>query len=57
LFAEAMLQIAIVMSSVSILGRSRAVFWFSLVLAVIGGLLALNGYFPVLHLPLLPGGH
>ncbi len=57
LFAEAILQIAIVMSSVSILARSGAVFGFSLVLAVVGTLLTLNGFFSVVHVPLLPGGH
>ena len=57
LFAEALLQIAIVMSSVSILSRSRAVFTFSLVLAVAGALLTVNGFFSVFHLPLMPGGH
>jgi hypothetical protein len=57
LVAEALLQIAIVMSSVSILGRSRLIFSFSLVLAVAGGLLTINGYFPVFHLPFFHGGH
>jgi hypothetical protein len=57
LVGEALLQIAIVMSSVSILGRSRLIFSFSLVLAVAGGLLTINGYFPVFHLPFFHGGH
>jgi hypothetical protein len=57
LFAEAVLQIAIVMSSVSILSRSRLVFYFSLVLAALGALLTANGYFSFFHFPLLPGGH
>jgi hypothetical protein len=57
LFAEAVLQIAIVMSSVSILARSRSIFGFSLVLAVLGALLTANGYFSFFHFPLLPGGH
>ena len=57
LFAEAMLQIAIVMASVSILARSGAVFSFSLVLAVAGALLTLNGFFSFFHLPLMAGGH
>jgi Domain of unknown function (DUF4337) len=51
LLAEALLQIAIVMSSVSILARSGAIFSFSLVLAVVGVVLTANGYFMVLHLP------
>ena len=57
LFAEALLQIAIVMSSVSILSRSGAVFSFSLLLAVAGALLTVNGFFSLFHLPLMPGGH
>jgi hypothetical protein len=57
LFAEAILQIAIVMSSVSILARSGPIFSFSLVLAVVGALLTLNGFFSFVHLPLIPGGH
>ena len=57
LLAEAILQIAIVMASVSILARSGAVFSFSLVLAVAGALLTLNGFFSFFQLPLMPGGH
>jgi hypothetical protein len=57
LFAEAVLQIAIVMSSVSILSRSRLIFYFSLVLAALGALLTANGYFSYFDFPLLPGVH
>ncbi|HYB71436.1 MAG TPA: DUF4337 domain-containing protein [Candidatus Bathyarchaeia archaeon] len=57
LVAEALLQIAIVMSSVSILSRSRVIFFFSLVLAVAGALLTLNGYFPFFRLPFLHPPH
>jgi len=57
LFAEALLQIAIVMASVSILARSRSIFAFSLLLAAGGALLTANGFFMFVHLPLLPGGH
>ncbi|HKC06008.1 MAG TPA: DUF4337 domain-containing protein, partial [Methylomirabilota bacterium] len=57
LVGEALLQIAIVMSSVSILGRSRLIFSFSLILAVAGGLLTINGYFPLFQLPFFHGGH
>jgi hypothetical protein len=56
-FAEALLQIAIVMSSISILSTSRSTFIFSLLLAVIGVLLTLNGYTLVLKLPFLHGSH
>ncbi len=56
LVAEALLQIAIVMSSVSILARSRVIFSFSLVLAVIGAVLTANGYFMLFQLPFMHGG-
>jgi hypothetical protein len=55
LLAEALLQIAIVMSSVSILARSRVIFSFSLVLAVIGAVLTTNGYLFFFQLPFLHG--
>ena len=57
LVGEALLQIAIVMSSVSILARSGLIFSFSLVLAVVGAVMTANGYFMVLHLPFFHGGH
>ena len=55
--AEVFLQIAIVMSSVSILSKSRPVFYFSLVLAVVGATLTINGYALVFHLPWLHDAH
>ena len=57
LIAEALLQIAIVMSSVSILARSRVIFSFSLVVAVVGAVLTVNGYFSMFLLPFLHGSH
>ena len=57
LFAEALLQISIVMASVSILARSGAIFGFGLLLAVAGALLTLNGFFSFVNFPLIPGGH
>ena len=57
LIAEALLQIAIVMSSVSILARSRLIFSFSLAVAVVGAMLTANGYFSFFQLPFLHGGH
>jgi hypothetical protein len=59
LLAEALLQIAIVMSSVSILARSRLIFFFSLALAVVGVVLTTNGYLLAFKLPFLHGhgGH
>ena len=56
-FAEVLLQIAIVMSSVSILATSRLLYGVSFVLAVCGTLLMLNGYALVVALPLFSGGH
>jgi Domain of unknown function (DUF4337) len=55
--ADVFLQIAIVMSSVSILSKSRPVFYFSLVLAVIGTTLTVNGYGLFFQLPWLHGDH
>jgi hypothetical protein len=54
-FAEVLLQIAIVMSSVSILAASRLIYSVSLVLAVCGTLLMLNGYTLAVMLPLFHG--
>jgi hypothetical protein len=55
--AEVFLQIAIVMSSVSILSRSRPIFVFSVLLALIGASLTLNGYALLFRLPFLHHGH
>jgi hypothetical protein len=56
-FGEALLQIAIVMSSISILSTSHSTFIFSLLLAVIGVLLTLNGYTLFVRIPFLHGSH
>jgi len=52
-FGEVLLQIAIVSASVSILSTSRPMFWFSLVLAVLGAVLTVNGYMHLFPLPFL----
>jgi hypothetical protein len=52
-YAEVLLQIAIVCSSVAILSASRAMFWFSSVLAVLGALLTVNGFGLFLRVPFL----
>jgi hypothetical protein len=52
-YAEVLLQIAIVSSSVSILAVSRPMFGFSLALAGLGGLLTLNGFTLLVKLPFL----
>ena len=41
----------------SILSRSRPVFYFSLLLATAGATLTLNGYFLFFQLPWLHAGH
>jgi len=56
-FAEVLLQIAIVMASVSILADTPAIYHFSLGLAVTGGLLSMNGYLLLVRIPFLHGGH
>ena len=52
-FGEVLLQIAIVSASVSILSTSRAMFFFSLILAVGGAALTANGFLLFFHLPFL----
>jgi hypothetical protein len=54
-YAEVLLQIAIVCSSVSILAASRPMFWFSSILAVIGTLFTVNGFLLLVRLPFLRG--
>jgi hypothetical protein len=55
-FAEVLLQIAIVIASISILSTSRSMFALSLVLAIGGTLLSFNGYTLLARLPLFHGG-
>jgi len=57
MFAEALLQIAVVMSSVAILSKSRSAFSVSLVLGVAGAIMALNGHYLFFRLPFMHGGH
>lgn len=52
-YAEVMLQIAIVCSSVSILATSRPMLSISLVLAGLGALLTVNGFTLLIQIPLL----
>ena len=56
-FAEVLLQIAIVMSSVSILSSSRLMYGLSLMLALGGTFLMLNGYTLWVMLPFFHSGH
>ena len=50
-FAEVLLQISIVMASISILAVSRRIFYFAIVSASLGTILMLNGYLLVFKLP------
>jgi hypothetical protein len=50
-YGEVLLQIAIVMASISILSGSRPVFYFSMVSALLGTLFSLNGYLLVFQIP------
>ncbi len=50
-YAEVILQISIVLASISILSSLRAIFYFSLIAALLGTLLTLNGYFLLSKIP------
>jgi hypothetical protein len=50
-YAEVLLQISIVMASISILAVSRQIFYFALVSASLGMLLMLNGFLLIFKLP------
>jgi hypothetical protein len=52
-YAEVLLQIAIVMSSIAIIATSRAIFIFAIVSAALGVLLSINGFFLICQLPFL----
>jgi len=54
-YAEVLLQIAIVMATVSIIASSRPVFLTSLALALLGAFLTFNGYTLMFKLPFLHG--
>jgi hypothetical protein len=56
-YAEVLLQIAIVLASISILSGVRSVFLFAVVLACLGALLTLDGYTLAVPIPLLGGSH
>jgi len=50
-FAEVLLQIAIVMSSISILATSRRVFYFAVLAAILGAFFVLNGFLLIVPIP------
>ena len=56
-YAAVLLQIAIVMCSISIISKSRPTFAFGVALAVVGAFLAFNGFTLLVKLPMLGGGH
>jgi len=52
-YAEVLLQIAIVLSSIAILAHSRLIFTFAMVPAALGAVLSANGFLMLFHLPFL----
>jgi hypothetical protein len=52
-YAEVLLQISIVLASIAILSSSGAVFAISMVSAVMGAILMLNGYLLIMKIPFL----
>ncbi len=50
-FAEGLLQISIVMASIAILSSFSPIFYFSLVIAILGAFLSFNGFTLLFHLP------
>ncbi len=52
-YAEVLLQIAIVMASISILSGSRPMYVFAIVAACLGTFLSLNGFFLLVNIPFL----
>jgi hypothetical protein len=52
-YAEVLLQISIVLASIAILSSSHAVFAFSMVSAVIGSVLSINGYLLIFKIPFM----
>ncbi len=53
-YAEVLLQISIVMASVSILASSRFLFSVALSFAALGTALTVNGFFLIFRIPLMP---
>ena len=50
-YAEVLLQISIVMASISILAVSRYTFFFALIAAGLGSVFMLNGYLLLIRIP------
>jgi hypothetical protein len=54
-YAEVLLQISIIMASISILAQAHKVFYFSVCVAVLGVFLTINGFGLFFDIPLLGG--
>lgn len=54
-YAEVLLQIAIVMATISIIANFPTIYYFSILMAGLGGLLSLNGFLLLVKLPFFPG--
>jgi hypothetical protein len=54
-YAEVLLQIAIVLSSIAILAHSRLIFTFAIISAALGTFLSANGFLMIIHLPFFHG--
>lgn len=52
-YAEVLLQISIVMASISILAASRQIFYFAVSIALLGVILTINGYLFIFRIPFL----
>lgn len=52
-YAEVLIQITIVMASISILAVSRSIYYFAIIIAFLGTLLTINGYSLIFHIPFL----
>ncbi|HMK77908.1 MAG TPA: DUF4337 domain-containing protein [Thermodesulfobacteriota bacterium] len=52
-YGEVLLQIAIVMASISILSGSRPVYYFAIISACLGALSSLNGFLMIFRIPFL----
>jgi hypothetical protein len=50
-YGEVLLQIAIVIASISILSGSRPVFYFAIIGAILGAIFSLNGFLLVFKIP------
>jgi hypothetical protein len=52
-YAEVLLQISIILASIAILSTSKPIFIFSVLSAILGGILSLNGFLLIFQIPFL----